>query len=70
MRTAGTWSGPDGTVVLASRVLAHPHDRVPPFTRSLGGVVIPAGIHRVRVREHDLLHGLGGEQISVDLSRQ
>ena len=58
--------GPDGSV-LASRGLAHPHVGEQPFTRSLGGVAIPAGIRRVRVRAHDSVHGLGGAEMAVEL---
>jgi len=57
---------PDGRV-LATRVLLHPHEDEQPFTRSLSGIVIPAGIHRVQVRAHDKLHGLGGREVSVEL---
>ena len=30
-----------------------------PFTRSLGGVAIPAELGRVTIRAHDSLHGWG-----------
>ena len=61
--------GPDGTV-LASRVLAHPHVGEQPFTRSLSGVAIPAGIGRVSIRAHDTVHGLGGEEVAVKLPQR
>ncbi len=57
---------PDGEVI-ATRVLAHPHDNEQPFTRSLGGVRIPAGLAKVRVRAHDKVHGYGGNEIDVDM---
>jgi hypothetical protein len=57
---------PDGTV-LASRVLLHPHVDEQPFTRSLGGVEIPAGIDRVAVRAHDKVHEVGGRTMTVAL---
>ena len=57
---------PDGRV-LASRVLLHPHVDEQPFTRSLAGVEIPAGIERVEVRAHDSVDGLGGATIAIDL---
>ncbi|WP_417222148.1 hypothetical protein [Amphritea sp.] len=55
--------------IIASRVLLHPHVDEQPFTRGLTGVVIPAHITRVIVRAHDLVHGYGGEEVSVDLAR-
>lgn len=59
---------PDGTV-LGSRVLLHPHETEQPFTRSLSGVVVPDGVDRVTVRAHDSVHGLGGAEFTVDLTR-
>jgi hypothetical protein len=57
---------PDGEVI-ATRVLAHPHDYEQLFTRSLGGVRIPAGLAKVRVRAHDKVHGYGGNEMDVDM---
>jgi len=57
---------PDGTV-LGSRTLFHPHVDEQPFTRSLDGVEIPAGISEVTVRAHDKVHGLGGRTVTVTL---
>jgi hypothetical protein len=47
---ADAWQvvGPDGAV-LGTRVLLHPHVNEQPFTRSLGGVAIPAGVRRVTI---------------------
>ncbi len=59
---------PDGTV-LGTRVLLHPHESEQPFTRSLGGVAIPARIEQVTVRAHDSVHGLGGAEAAVALPR-
>ena len=56
----------DGSV-LGTRFLAHPHVTEQPFTRSLYGVAIPAGIKKVTVRAHDKVHGWGGKAITVDL---
>ena len=39
------------------------------FTRSLSGVVIPDNLVSVVVRGHDLVHGLGGKELQVDLPR-
>lgn len=44
---------------LGYRELLHPHDGEQPFTRSLTGVKIPAGVTRVIVRAHDKVHGDG-----------
>lgn len=59
---------PDGRV-LATRVLHHPHVDEQPFTRSLSGIVIPAGIDRVTVRARDSVHGFGGAAVEVTLDR-
>jgi len=67
---ANKWDvvGPDGAV-LGTRVLLHPHESEQPFTRSLGGVKIPAQITQVLLRAHDSQHGYGGAELSVDLAR-
>jgi len=39
---------PDGTV-LGTRELLHPHETEQPFTRSLSGIRIPAGIQSVMI---------------------
>ena len=57
---------PDGTVA-GTRVLAHPHVDEQPFTRSLGGVAVPAGTKEVVVRARDSEHGLGGREMRVEL---
>ena len=56
--------GPDGAV-LGTRVLLHPHDTEQPFTRSLSGLKLPAGITEISIRAHDKLHGYGGRSIRV-----
>lgn len=58
--------GPDGTV-LGTRVLFHPHVGEQPFTRSLSGVRIPAGVTEVTVRAHDSVHGDGTKVFRVKL---
>jgi len=65
---ANQWDvvAPDGTV-LGSRVLYHPHVNEQPFTRSLSGVKVPAGIHQVTIRAQDSVHGYGGVEQQVDL---
>ena len=59
---------PDGEV-LATRVLAHPHDDEQPFTRSLRDVRIPPGLSEVVVRAHDLVHEYGGEVVAVQVPK-
>ena len=59
---------PDGAV-LGTRVLLHPHEAEQPFTRSLGGVRIPAGTGTVVLRAHDSEHGYGGEEMTVELPK-
>lgn len=59
---------PDGRV-LGTRTLLHPHETEQPFTRSLGGVAVPEGVDRVTVRAHDSVHGTGGKEVTVDLTR-
>lgn len=67
---ANKWDvvAPDGTV-LATRILHHPHENEQPFTRSLGGVVIPAGITTVTIQAQDSVHGYGGQTITIQLPR-
>lgn len=57
---------PDGTL-LGARDLAHPHVDEQPFTRSLGGVAVPAGIAAVRIRARDSVEGWGGAELEVAL---
>ncbi len=57
---------PDGKL-LGSRKLWHPHENEQPFTRSLGGVSIPSGITKVKVRVHDSVHGYGKKAYEVEL---
>ena len=59
---------PDGTV-LGTRVLLHPHETEQPFTRSLGGVKVPAGTGAVVLRAHDSEHGYGGQEMTVELAK-
>ena len=60
--------GPDGAV-LGARTLLHPHVGEQPFTRSLSGVAIPAGVASVTVEAHDSVHGWGGAAVEVTLPR-
>ena len=67
---ANQWEvlAPDGTV-LGTRVLHHPHVTEQPFTRSLAGVAVPAGVTRVTIRARDSVHGYGPAPVAVDLRR-
>jgi hypothetical protein len=60
---------PDGKTVLGTRTLFHPHVTEQPFTRSLSGVQIPAGVTEVIVRAHDKVHGSGGKEMRVTVQR-
>lgn len=53
--------------LLGSRVLHHPHDNEQPFTRSLSGVSIPAGVSQVKIRARDSVHGYSSQEFLVDL---
>lgn len=59
---------PDGRV-LGTRVLLHPHETEQPFTRSLGGVAVPADVTAVTLRAHDSVHAYGGAEVTVELPR-
>jgi hypothetical protein len=65
---ADAWDvvAPDGTV-LGTRVLLHPHENEQPFTRSLGGVVVPDGITEVTIRAKDSVHEYGGLEMQATL---
>jgi len=67
---ANRWDvvAPDGTV-LGTRTLHHPHETEQPFTRSLRGVSVPDGVVSVSIRANDSVHGTGGKEFSVDLSK-
>lgn len=49
-----------------TRLLLHPHETEQPFTRSQGGLEIPADTLTVRVRAHDLVDGFGGNEVILD----
>lgn len=59
---------PDGTL-LGRRTLHHPHESEQPFTRSLSGVRIPAGVRTVTIEARDSVHGWGGATLRIDLDR-
>ena len=57
---------PDGRI-LGKRTLYHPHVNEQPFTRSLAGVDVPAGVASVKIRAHDSVHEYGGQVEEVVL---
>ena len=67
---ANRWDvvAPDGTV-LGTRTLHHPHETEQPFTRSLRGVSVSDGVGSVSIRANDSVHGSGGREFSVELSK-
>lgn len=69
-RYADAWrvTGPDGTVY-GVRELAHDHGAEQPFTRSLGGVVVPDDVDQVVVEGRDQISGWGGDTVTIELSR-
>ena len=58
--------GTDGAIY-GTRTLYHPHVNEQPFTRSLPGVTIPAGVRKVTVRAHDSVHKYGGKVMEIVL---
>jgi hypothetical protein len=60
--------GGDGTI-FGTRTLYHPHENEQPFTRSLGGVAIPADMSTVYVEAHDKVHGWSPQRVQVDLRK-
>lgn len=56
----------DGTVY-GVRELTHDHESEQPFTRSLSGVQIPAGVTNVVVEGRDQANGWGGGTQAVEL---
>jgi hypothetical protein len=56
--------------VLGTRVLYHPHENEQPFTRSLGGIKIPADLDVVYVEAHCKVHGWSSQRLQVDLRQK
>ncbi len=53
---------------LGMRVLHHPHVDEQPFTRSLSGVVIPAGLSQVQIQARDNVGGWSDDTTVIDLN--
>lgn len=58
--------GPDGAVY-ATRTLLHPHQDEQPFTRSISGVSIPAGVRAVMIEARDNVTGWSGAVLELIL---
>jgi len=65
---ANQWDvvAPDGKV-LGTRVLRHPHVEEQPFTRSMRAIRIPEGVHTVKIRAKDSVHGYAREAFAVEI---
>ena len=57
---------PEG-LVIATRVLYHPHVNEQPFTRSVANVQVPVGVTEIVVRAADNVHGDGERTFTVKL---
>jgi hypothetical protein len=55
--------------ILGTRTLYHPHVDEQPFTRSLSGLAISAGMTVVFVEAHDTVHGWSKQRVRVDLTK-
>ena len=54
-------------IILGTRSLAHPHPSDQPFTRSLGGIIIPSDLSMVRITARDSINGYCGEVFDLEL---
>ncbi|VAW78551.1 hypothetical protein MNBD_GAMMA12-3409 [hydrothermal vent metagenome] len=59
----------EGGKVIKTRVLAHPHVNEQPFTRGLGGVLIPKGSKLVIVEARDTIHGWSKKRVLINLAK-
>ena len=67
---ADAWRVVDGDGnVLGTRILHHPHEHEQPFTRSLGGIKIPANVTIVFIEAKDKVHGWSSQRVKVDLNQ-
>lgn len=54
-------------IILGTRSLAHPHPSEQPFTRSLGGIIIPSDLSMVSITARDSINGYCGEVFDLEL---
>lgn len=54
-------------VLIAKRVLHHPHVNEQPFTRSISNVKVPKESKFVIIRAHDSVHKFGGKELIVNI---
>jgi len=67
---ADTWQVTDANnQLLAKRVLAHPHDKEQPFTRSQCGITIDEQTLTVEVSAKCNVHGFGGDSVTLDMKK-
>ncbi|MGB1109528.1 MAG: hypothetical protein ACPG4N_04185 [Gammaproteobacteria bacterium] len=59
----------DGQTTYGTRTLHHPHVNEQPFTRSLSGVAIPAGVDTVLITARDSVHGVTENGFELKLPR-
>lgn len=68
VRYADAWRVLDGDGnELGIRILTHDHASEQPFTRSQGGIAVPADIHQVTIQGRDLTNGWGGGTLEINL---
>jgi hypothetical protein len=53
--------------VLGTRTLFHPHVNEQPFTRSLGGVKVPANVTTIIIQARDTVHGISPQEFTLKL---
>ncbi|GAC1553555.1 MAG: hypothetical protein NVS2B7_29540 [Herpetosiphon sp.] len=65
-RYADGWRvlGPDRQM-LGENTVTHDHASEQPFTRTQGGLVIPAGIQSITVEGRDKSNGYGGKTVTI-----
>ena len=58
----------DSTAIYGTVKLGHDHATEQPFTRTLTGLHIPAGVTTVIVEGHDQVNGWGGRTLTVQVT--